>query len=570
MTRMIRSIARYLNARSIEASSLEDSAALARFASIGDPRAFEVLVHRYQAMVVHTCRRVMASQADAEDAAQETFLKLARRAGDVRSNVAAWLHACALRTSIDLLRARSTRHRAEAGVAGSESHEEDDRSWAEIKPLLDEAIAALHESDRELIVLRFLAGRTQIELAKEAGVNPGTMHRRIDASLGRLRIELDRRGVSSMVVAGAGSAAGLVSLEAVLAHAAGHGVQQSTTTSLVSIGLAEMGKAGAPGAAAFGGFGIATVIAASVVGIVGVVGVGAIGGYWFVARPAPVFTGVALAAPAATVSGGFDRPTKESERFPLIAMVSADRSGGSMMHIGDEIRLEFPSKKNEGKQESIVVRVKEVKAGSDPIEARVFVESTTLPGDNPLHRIIGFMRDVKIRIDGEHVRFELVTNWTPTEEDKKADRSLPAVIVWTGGRADAVSEAGRAKAASSAIPAFAGKWNWVEAWSLRFDPDNIFLTSKDDDGHEHSAFRFRIIDWENVGSHCRVQAIVSESSRENSMVGKRVKMFIRRNPEGYSIALNESHAKALNEWPAGFDARAGEGLLLLKFRGSEQ
>lgn len=562
MTRMIRSISRYLGNRTAQAGPLEDAAALARYATVGDPRAFEVLVHRYQAMVIQTCRRVMASQADAEDAAQETFLKLARKAGEIRSNVAAWLHACALRTSIDLVRARATRRNAEAQSIGS-MPQDDDRTWSEIKPLLDEAIAALHESDRELIVSRFLAGRSQVDLAREARINAGTMHRRIDAALERLRIELTKRGVTNMAVA-VGGATGSVALAGVLARATGDAVAQSTTSNLVSIGLAEMGKASGAGSTALAGYGVSTLVGATVVGVLSL---GAVGGYWFATHPGPMLAGVAVAPPASPTSGGFDRPTKESARFPLFAMISADQSGGTMTHTGDEIRLAFPSKKLEGKQVAIVLRVKEMKAGSEPIAAKVLIESTTLPADNPFHKIVGSTQDATIRIDGDHVRFELTTNWTPTEDDKKADRSLPAVIVWTGGRADPASETRKNSTAS--IPAFGGKWNWVEEWSLHFDPDNIFLTTKHDDGHEYNAFRFRIIDWENVGSHCRVQAIVSESTRENSMVGKRVKMLIRRNPDSYAIVLKEPHTKEVNEWPAGFNVKAGEGQLLLQFRRSE-
>lgn len=561
MTRMIRSLSRYLGSRTAQAGPLEDSLALARYAAVGDPRAFEVLVHRYQSMVIQTCRRVMASQADAEDAAQETFLKLARKAGEIRSNVAAWLHACALRTSIDLARARSTRRNAEAQAAGSMPEGEDDRSWNEIKPLLDDAIAALHESDRELIVSRFLAGRSQIDLAREARIHPGTMHRRIDAALERLRVELTKRGVTSAVAIGA---AGSVPLAAVLARATGDAVAQSTTSNLVSIGLAEMGKASGAGSAMLAGYGVSTLIVATVAGVLGLA---AVGGYWFTSTPAPALAGLAFAAPASAASGGFDRPTKESARFPLIAMISADQSGGTMTHTGDEIRLVFPSKKPEGKQIAIVLRVKEVKPGSQPIAAKVLIESASLPADNVFHTIVGSSQDATIRIDGDHVRFELTTNWTATEEDKKADRSLPPVIVWTGGRADPASEPGKNSTAS--IPAFGGKWNWVEAWSLHFDPDNVVLTAKHDDGHEFNAFRFRIIDWENVGSHCRVQAIVSETTKESSMVGKRVKMLIRRNPDGYAIVLKEPHTKEVNEWPAGFSVKAGEGHLLLQFRRSE-
>lgn len=569
MTRIIRSIAQNLLPRpfSGDVQLLDDASALALYASKGDPRAFEVLVHRYQSMVVYTCLRVMNSATDAEDAAQETFLKLARRAGEIRSNVAAWLHACALRTSIDLQRARATRRHAEMAIEPADASAMDDveRSWREIKPLLDEAIAALDERDRDLIVSRFLSGRSQVDMAREAGVHPGTMHRRINEALDKLRQELGKRGVTPAVALSAGT----------LAFAGAGKVSASLTSSFVSIGLAEMGASGSSALATSSGLSLATVVKASAglvigaVGVVGVVGVGMIGGWWPTAGLGPVVLGAAVAS-AQSAGGGFDRPVKETGRTELVAMVSEDKSGGTMTHTGDEIRLEFPSKKIEGKQESIVMRVKEAKAGSGLTEAKVLVESTTLPPTNPLHQIIGTPKDAKIRIDGDHVRFELTTDWTPTEEDKKADRSLPSVIVWTGGRAAPLSGADKSKATPSAIPAFAGNWNWVEEWQLRFDPDNIYLTWKNDEGKEFNVIRFRILDWENVGSHCRVQTIVSESSKDNAMIGKRVKLLVRRDLDGYTIVTNEPHAKSISEWPRGFDVKPGEGMTLVKFRGSER
>ena len=97
--------------------ALEDHAALARYASTGDPTAFEVLVHRYQSMVLATCRRTLRNDSDAEDATQEAFLKLAQHAGSITSNAAAWLHACALRASLDLLRKRGSTRRVEQKAA---------------------------------------------------------------------------------------------------------------------------------------------------------------------------------------------------------------------------------------------------------------------------------------------------------------------------------------------------------------------------------------------------------------------------------------------------------------------
>ncbi|MEO1535727.1 MAG: sigma factor [Planctomycetota bacterium] len=66
--------------------SLTDLEAVRAFAASRDPRAFEVLLERYQRMVLATCLRVLGDRGHAEDATQETFLKLARHAGEITSN----------------------------------------------------------------------------------------------------------------------------------------------------------------------------------------------------------------------------------------------------------------------------------------------------------------------------------------------------------------------------------------------------------------------------------------------------------------------------------------------------
>ncbi len=170
---------------------MSDIAALERYAASADPRAFEVLAVRYRDMVLGTCLRVLSSMADAEDATQETFLKLARHAREIRSNAAAWLHATAVRTSLDALRRRASHARAversaaEARVhgradgAGEQLESADggnEPTWREMRPIIDAALASLSDADRSLIVERFLAGRQQMDMAAEAGCRRGRCH----------------------------------------------------------------------------------------------------------------------------------------------------------------------------------------------------------------------------------------------------------------------------------------------------------------------------------------------------------------------------------------------------------
>src|SRR6516165_3183340 len=76
---------------------LSDGQLLARFVAARDEDAFAALVKRHAPMVFGVCRRVLRDAHDAEDAAQATFLVLARKASTLRrpDALAAWLHRTA-------------------------------------------------------------------------------------------------------------------------------------------------------------------------------------------------------------------------------------------------------------------------------------------------------------------------------------------------------------------------------------------------------------------------------------------------------------------------------------------
>src|SRR5690348_6975423 len=98
-------------------ASLDDAELLGRFLGreATAEAAFAALVHRHAPMVLRVCRDVIGDPHDAQDAAQVTFLVLARKAHSIRRGeaLANWLFGTARRVSARLVRDAARRHRHE-------------------------------------------------------------------------------------------------------------------------------------------------------------------------------------------------------------------------------------------------------------------------------------------------------------------------------------------------------------------------------------------------------------------------------------------------------------------------
>jgi RNA polymerase sigma-70 factor (ECF subfamily) len=97
-------------------AALADEALAAQAAREGsDGAAFTTLMERYREKVWRVCWRLMSAQHDAEDAAQEVFVRLFFERGKFagRSSYSTWLHGVAIRTCLTLRRSRSRRRRRE-------------------------------------------------------------------------------------------------------------------------------------------------------------------------------------------------------------------------------------------------------------------------------------------------------------------------------------------------------------------------------------------------------------------------------------------------------------------------
>ncbi|MFH1023260.1 MAG: RNA polymerase sigma factor [Planctomycetota bacterium] len=217
-----------------------DAELLMAYAARRDGGAFAELVTRHGPMVYRSCRRLLGTDAEVEDAAQAVFVVLARKAGSFRkgADLAGWLYGIAGNVCRWALRdrARRTRHEKEAVMmrAGNDA-EMADADREALLECVDRELAALPAAERQAVILRYLEDRPQAEAATIAGCPQGTLAWRASKGLERLRERLARRG----------TVLGLAAISGVLAAEAHAAVPASLLPSLVSASsLAAVGAAG--------------------------------------------------------------------------------------------------------------------------------------------------------------------------------------------------------------------------------------------------------------------------------------------------------------------------------------
>jgi RNA polymerase sigma-70 factor, ECF subfamily len=174
----------------------------------GDVRAFETLMRRHRTLI-HTflCRQV-GDRARAEDLTQEAFLRMikARQDWEPRASVRTWLFTIARHLATD--EARRQVHRQARPLEASGPGEEgavavrdegrapdDAAADRELRPLLERALAALPDEQREVFLLREHMGLSFPEIATATGVNENTVKSRMRYALLALRDRLVALGV---------------------------------------------------------------------------------------------------------------------------------------------------------------------------------------------------------------------------------------------------------------------------------------------------------------------------------------------------------------------------------------
>lgn len=165
-----------------------------------DPDAFTRLASKYAAMVHAVGRRITGNTHDAEDVAQAAFETLAAQRRAPKVHLGAWLHRVATYRALNLVRGDRRRAEREARYE-SERPKHAEIRWNDIYDLVDEAIAALPDKQRAVVVAHYLEGKTHEMIARELGISRPAVTQRAQAGVEGIRTALVKRGVTATVTA---------------------------------------------------------------------------------------------------------------------------------------------------------------------------------------------------------------------------------------------------------------------------------------------------------------------------------------------------------------------------------
>lgn len=176
----------------------EQLAALLGAVGRGDRKAFADLYRRTSAKLYGICLRLLRSEAEAQDALQEIYVLVWRKAerfDSARASAITWLAVLARNKAIDRLRARPA---SSEGIDAAADVEDDRPSafdvvgQAQDAARLSRCLEELDERARAMIRAAFLDGASYPELAKREEVPLGTMKSWIRRGLLALRGCLER------------------------------------------------------------------------------------------------------------------------------------------------------------------------------------------------------------------------------------------------------------------------------------------------------------------------------------------------------------------------------------------
>lgn len=180
--------------RAAVTDDVTDEQALVRRARQGDMGAYDDLVRRYQERIYATIYHMTSNHEDANDLAQETFIKAYQALKSFKggSSFYTWIYRIAVNKTINFLKQRKNRvHMSLNDLDFNAEHDPDlvalvsdqtprrEVNLAELQEKLNEAMQKLSDSHRLVVTLHDVQGLAHDEIAEIMDCNIGTVRSRL-------------------------------------------------------------------------------------------------------------------------------------------------------------------------------------------------------------------------------------------------------------------------------------------------------------------------------------------------------------------------------------------------------
>lgn len=154
--------------------------------------ALAACARTHGAIIGRLCMALLGSQADADEATQETLLRAHRAMSTYRGDgsIKAWLCGIARHVCAHMLETRRRGREALELVPKDDATDDDARALFALRRrsrAIREGLAKLKPSEREALVLRFVADLSHREIATACNLDEATARKRISRALARLR-----------------------------------------------------------------------------------------------------------------------------------------------------------------------------------------------------------------------------------------------------------------------------------------------------------------------------------------------------------------------------------------------
>ena len=161
---------------------------IAECQALGEAEAFTAMVRQHQGMVFSIAYHFLGDRAQAEDIAQEVFLRLSGRFSTLESpdHLRFWLRKVTSRLCIDDIRRRPSRRLARLEEV-PEPASEDGIADVLVSDRLRRMVAALPEAARMAIILRYQEDMEPAEIAETLNASVHTVKSRLQRALAALR-----------------------------------------------------------------------------------------------------------------------------------------------------------------------------------------------------------------------------------------------------------------------------------------------------------------------------------------------------------------------------------------------